>query len=147
MNDQTVKTRRIAVIGGGIAGLAAAHRAIELAPTASVTLLEAGNRLGGVIGTVRQDGFLIERSADSFITNVPWAIDLCRRIGFADQLIPTNSANRGAMVVSRGKLRRVPEGFLLMTPSRLWPILAFADFELAREAAAGLGTIRAGPAR
>ncbi len=114
---------RIAVIGGGIAGVAAAHRAVELAPDASVTLLEAAEQLGGVIGTIRQNGFLIERSADSFITNVPWAIDLCRRIGFADQLIPTAAAHRGAMVVAQGKLRSVPEGFLLMRPQRIWPVM------------------------
>ncbi len=115
--------RRIAVIGGGISGLAAAHRVVELEPTAEITLFEAGSQLGGIVRTVRQDGFLIETSADSFITSVPAAIDLCRRIGFADQLIPTDPAHRGAMVACRGKLERVPEGFVLMSPERLGPVL------------------------
>ncbi len=88
-----------------------------------MTLLEAGDRLGGIIDTIRDDGFLIERSADSFITNAPWAIDLCRRIGFADHLIPTEAVHRGAMVVAHGKLMRVPDGFLLMSPQRLWPVI------------------------
>jgi oxygen-dependent protoporphyrinogen oxidase len=118
-----VEAKRIAVIGGGITGLAAAHRITELAPGAQLRLFEASGRLGGILQTVRQDGFLIEKSADSFITNTPWAIELCKRIGFADQLIPTNPANRGAMVVARGKLEPVPAGFVLMTPSRAWPIL------------------------
>src|SRR5258708_6445703 len=114
---------KIAVIGGGISGLAAAHRIGELDPAAEVKLFEASDRLGGIIRTVRQDGFLIEQSADSFITNSPWAIDLCRRIGLADELIPTNPEHRGAMVVTRGKLERVPDGFTLMSASQIWPIL------------------------
>ena len=61
--------------------MAAAHRLHELAPDMEVLLFEAAPRLGGVLETVRQDGFLIERGADNFITNVPWGIDLCRRVG------------------------------------------------------------------
>ncbi len=115
--------RRIAVIGGGIAGLAAAHRLRELDAAAHVTLFEASDRLGGVIDTIHQDGYLIEAGADSFITNLPWAVDLCRRVGLADQLISTDSAHRRALVVSRGRLHPVPEGFLLMAPERLWPLV------------------------
>ena len=79
MVEQRSEARKIAVIGGGIAGLAAAHRLLELDPSLDVTLLEASDRLGGVLETVHRDGFLVERSADNFITSVPWAIDLCRR--------------------------------------------------------------------
>jgi oxygen-dependent protoporphyrinogen oxidase len=117
------KPRKIAVIGGGISGLAAAHRIGELDPGAEVTLFEASNRLGGVIRTIRQDGFLIEQSADSFITNVPAAVDLCRRIGLGGELLQTDPNYRGASVVSRGRLRPIPEGFLLMAPERIWPIV------------------------
>ncbi len=117
------RRHKVAVIGGGITGLAAAHRLTELAPQAEVTLFESSDRLGGILRTVRQDGFLIEQSADSFITNIPAAIELCRRIGFADQLIPTNTKNRGATVVAHGKLERVPEGFVLMLPQRIGPVL------------------------
>ena len=115
--------KTIAVIGGGISGLAAAHRLRELDPSAQVTLFEASNRLGGIVSTIHRDGFLIEQSADSFITNAPSAIDLCRRIGLADDLIPTNAAHRGATVVSRSRLHRVPDGFVLMAPNRLGPTL------------------------
>jgi protoporphyrinogen/coproporphyrinogen III oxidase len=115
--------KRIAVIGGGISGLAAAHRVRELDPSAEVTVFEAGSQAGGILRTIRQDGYLIEASADSFITGVPWAIDLCRRIGFEDQLIPTNPEFRGAMVVARGKLEPVPEGFVLMAPSQLRSVM------------------------
>ena len=123
VSSQSVKPRRVAVVGGGITGLAAAHRLRELEPTLEVVLLEASDKLGGLLQTVRRDGYLIERTADNFITNVPWAVDLCRRIGFYDQLIPTNERHRQAFVVRRGRLAKVPQGFLLMSPSRLWPIL------------------------
>ena len=119
----TPPPRRIAVIGGGIAGLAAAYRLIELDSTASVTLFEGSSRLGGSLHTERRDGFLGEQGADSFITNVPWGVDLCRRLGLADELIGTNSQGRQAFVVRRGRLAPVPEGFMLMAPSRAWPIV------------------------
>src|SRR5262249_15256817 len=118
-----VEPKRIAVIGGGITGLAAAPRITELAPGAQLRIFEASGGLGGVLQTVPQGGYLIEKNAGSLITKSPLAIDLCKRIGFADQLIPTNPANRGAMVVAHGKLEAVPAGFVLMTPSRTWPIL------------------------
>ncbi|MBI2826616.1 MAG: protoporphyrinogen oxidase [Planctomycetia bacterium] len=122
-HDASQSRRRIAVIGGGIAGLAAAHRVVELEPAAEIVLFEASGRLGGVLHTERRDGFLLELGADSFITSVPWAIDLCRRIGFADQLIETNPAHRRALVVRDGRLYPVPEGFMLMEPRALWPVM------------------------
>ncbi len=114
--------KRVAVIGGGITGLAAAQRLVELDPSVDVTLFEAGPRLGGVLETVRRDGFLIERSADNFITSVPWALDLCREIGFESELLPTTSGQRNAMVVHRGRLEKLPAGFMLMAPGQLWPL-------------------------
>ena len=116
-------TRRIAVIGGGISGLAAAHRITELLPHAELVLFEAADRLGGVLETVRRDGFLVERSADSFITKYPWATELCHRIGLADQLVPTDETRRRALVVRHGELLPVPGGFVLMTANKTWPIL------------------------
>lgn len=118
----------VAVIGGGISGLAAAHRLLELDPTIRATLFEAADRLGGVLETVRRDDYLIERSADMFTTKEPWAIDLCRRIGFADQLQGTRPENRRAFVVRRGRLLAIPEGFTLMSPARIWPVLTSPIF-------------------
>jgi protoporphyrinogen/coproporphyrinogen III oxidase len=117
------QTPRIAVIGGGISGLAAAHRLYELNPAAQVTLFEASGRLGGVLHTERRDGYLIERSADMFTTREPWALDLCRRIGIESELIETTKQHRRAFVVHKGKLVPVPEGFTLMSPAKVWPIL------------------------
>ncbi len=123
MNDFQADKRRVAVIGGGISGLSAAHRIHELDPTIDLKLFEAAPRLGGSLQTERRDGFLLEWGADNFITQLPWGLDLCRRIGFEDQLIPTDSAHRQAFVVSRGRLRKIPEGFVIMAPSRIWPVI------------------------
>lgn len=116
-------TRRIAVIGGGLSGLSAAHRLRELSPDMQVTLFEASDRVGGILGTDRRDGFLIERSADMFTTREPWALNLCQRLGIDNQLIKTNEAQRRAYVVFQGKLTNVPEGFTLMSPARPMAVL------------------------
>ncbi|QDV47058.1 Protoporphyrinogen oxidase [Stieleria neptunia] len=115
--------RRVTVIGGGISGLAAATHLRRIAPEIEVRLLESGPRLGGVIQTTHKDGFLIEGAADNFITTSPTAIQLCQDVGLGDELIGTNPNERGAMVLSRGKLEKIPEGFYVMAPSRLWPLL------------------------
>jgi len=115
--------RRIAVIGGGISGLAAAHRLTELDGSVQVALFEAGDRLGGAIQTERRDGFLIDRGPDNFVTVYPWAVQLCRRIGLEDQLLSTDEKHRRAFVVHKGRLQEIPEGFVLMAPSRIWPVL------------------------
>jgi protoporphyrinogen/coproporphyrinogen III oxidase len=115
--------RRVAIIGGGISGLAAAHRLQEIEPAVQVTLFEASGRVGGVLETVRRDGWLIERSADMFTTREPWALALCQRLGIAEELIETDARYRRAFVVRRGRLVPVPEGFTLMSPARVWPIL------------------------
>src|SRR3954468_10562724 len=114
---------RVAVIGGGITGLAAAHRILELLPGAQLSLFEAKNRLGGVLETVERDGFLIEHSADNFLA-VPAVRELCDRLGLKDELVPTDASRRRAFVVRSGKLIPIPEGFYLMSPRKAWPILA-----------------------
>ncbi len=113
----------VAIIGGGISGLAAAHRLRELAPELSICLLEQGPRLGGVLQTERDGGYLLEQSADNFITNLPWGLELCRRLGLADELLPTNPAGRRALVVHRGRLVEIPPGFTLMTTRQWGPIV------------------------
>src|SRR4029450_9602786 len=117
------RPRRLAIVGGGISGLAAAHRVTELDAAAEVTLFEASDRVGGVLQTERRDGWLIERSADMFTTREPWALDLCKRIGIAGELIETDARYRRAFVVHRGRLVPVPEGFTLMSPAKVWPTL------------------------
>lgn len=118
---------RVIVIGGGLTGLAAAHRLVarsaSLRRPLEVRLLESKDRLGGAIWTERRDGFLLEGGADSFITNKPAGVELCREIGLDDQLIGTNLTRRRSFVVRSGRLLPVPDGFVMMAPSRLVPIL------------------------
>lgn len=123
VQPESSSPRRVAVVGGGISGLAAAYRVTEIDPAAEVVLFEAADRLGGVIETHREGPFLVEAGADNFITDVPWAIDLCRRLGIEDQLLRTNDQFRRAGVVHRGRLQPIPEGFLIMAPSKVGPVL------------------------
>jgi protoporphyrinogen/coproporphyrinogen III oxidase len=115
---------RIAVIGGGISGLAAAHHVLELCPQAELEIFEASPRLGGVLDTFGRDGYLVERSADNFLTSRPAGIALCRRLGLDGQLLSTDAARRRAFVVRNGRLLPIPSGFYLMSPRRLGPIIA-----------------------
>ncbi len=129
MNDasNSAQTKRIAVVGGGITGLSAAFRLIELAEQqqqrVEVTLLESQSAAGGWIGTITQKDYLIDTGADMFITNKPAAIELCKRLGLEDQLISTNRQYRGALILKEGVPVPVPLGFELMTPSRIGPML------------------------
>lgn len=117
---------RLVVIGGGITGLAAAHRALELAGEQrrdlKLRLLEASPRLGGTIGTERRDGYVLEEGPESFITDKPWGLALAKRVGLEGELIGTQDAFRRSFVVRNGKLLPVPEGFQLLAPSRFGPL-------------------------
>ena len=131
--------RRVVVIGGGISGLAAAHRLLERSTDASTTrlevqLLEGSSRVGGTIRTRERDGFLLETGPDSFISEKPEALELARRLGLEDRLIQTNNAHRRSFIVRQGRLLPVPEGFQLLAPSRLWPFVTSPIFSWAGKA-------------
>ena len=126
--------RRVAVIGGGLAGLSAAHRLNELATergeSIEVTLFEAGPRLGGLVGTERIGEYLIDVGADSFLTNKPAAVNLCRRLGIEDRLVPTDARFRGALVLRNGRPVPIPDGFQLLSPTAIWPIITSPLFSV-----------------
>lgn len=106
---------RAAVVGGGIAGLAAA---LDLAEGgAEVTVFEATDRLGGKIDTGDLGGLSIDRGPDAFLARVPWAVELCRRLGLSDQLV--SPAQSRAYLWWRGRLRPLPDGLVLGVPSDL----------------------------
>lgn len=126
--------KRIAVIGGGITGLAAAHRLREEAMRREmpleVTLLEAGTRLGGSIHTLREQGFILETGVDSFISEKPWGLALAKRLGLESELIGTQERFRKTYVVRAGRLAEIPLGFLLLAPTRVGPVLKSPIFSL-----------------
>jgi oxygen-dependent protoporphyrinogen oxidase len=127
-------SRQILIVGGGISGLAAAHRRIELNQSQQIILIEASDRLGGTIQTEHRDGFLLERGPDSFISEKPQAVELAKRLGLEPQLIQTNEKYRRSFIVRRGRLRPVPEGFQLLAPSRIAPFLMTDIFSVAGKA-------------
>ncbi|MFN0056703.1 MAG: protoporphyrinogen oxidase [Planctomycetales bacterium] len=119
--------RRVAVIGGGVAGLAAIVRLHDLASSQErpleMTLFEASPRLGGIVGTRSLAGYRVETGADSFITNKPWAVALCRRLGLEERLIPTDERYRRSLVLRRGTPVAVPDGFQLLAPVDVGAVL------------------------
>jgi oxygen-dependent protoporphyrinogen oxidase len=117
------KPPMVAVIGGGISGLAAAFRLSEIAQGVRVCVFEAGPKPGGVLRTVHAEGFLFEESADSFITTFPWGVNLCQRLGIKDELQATEPGGRRAFVVHNGRLAPIPDGLLVLAPTRIGPML------------------------
>ena len=119
--------RTVAIVGGGIAGLAAAFELTQQAARRNLSLtcrvLESAPAWGGKIVTHRVGDLVIEAGPDSFLSQKPWALELCRELGLGDQLINTNNANRKAYVYSRGRLRELPEGLVVIVPSKLGPFL------------------------
>lgn len=137
--------KRVLVIGGGISGLACAHRLLEERDAhglaLEVALLEAGDRPGGSIHTETRDGFVIEQGADSFITTKPAALDLCNRLGLEDELIRTNDAHRKTLILSRGQLHPLPDGLMMLAPTQLWPFVTSPLFSWSGKVRMGLDLV------
>src|ERR1700704_1737944 len=126
-------SKRIAIVGGGISGLAAAF-ALEQKRQAGVpveyVVYEASPRLGGVLLTERVEGCLVEAGPDSFLTEKPWAADLCREIGLGDQLIGSNDGQRKTYILTKGKLVVMPEGLMFMVPTKILPTVFSSLFSM-----------------
>jgi protoporphyrinogen/coproporphyrinogen III oxidase len=127
MTQRGAKTRRVVVIGGGIGGLALAWELQEEAGRQGVpleiTLLEGEERAGGSILSERVDGCLVEGGPDSFVTEKPWAHKLVQELGLGDHLSPTNETSRKTYVLWRGRLHALPDGLILLVPTRIAPFV------------------------
>ena len=116
--------KRIAIIGGGISGLAAAFEIEEQRKAGAeleYTLYESSSRLGGVLRTEKIDGCIVEAGPHSFVTEKPWAADLCRTLGIGDQLIGSNDTDRKTYILTRGRLVEMPDGLMFMVPTKILP--------------------------
>lgn len=112
--------RRFAVVGGGIAGLAAAYQlSLSTGQSSEVVLFEASDRLGGKIETARIGDYVLELGPDAFLTTKPWATELCSELGITDQLIGTNPEQRDVYIVHKDRLEKLPEGLIMMVPTSL----------------------------
>lgn len=120
--------KKIAVIGSGVAGLACARRLVELGNEQQknwrVSLFDGASRPGGTIRTERRDGFLLEKGPDSFLSEKASILELCGRLGLESELIPTQKQARGAFVARKNRLVPLPEGFYLVSPSRVGSFLS-----------------------
>src|SRR5262249_50146593 len=142
--------KRVAIIGGGIAGLSAAYyleRARRTGADLEWTLFEKTDRLGGVIKTEQHEGYVLEAGPDSFLTVKSDGAQLCPHLGLADQLIGSNDAGRKTYILVKGKLVPMPEGLEFMVPTRVAPMMSTGLFSLStklRMAGELLGKHRSG---
>jgi oxygen-dependent protoporphyrinogen oxidase len=125
--------KRIAIIGGGIAGLSAAyeleqrrHRGADI----NYVLYEASPRLGGVLQTEHVEGCLMEAGPDSFLTEKPWASDLCRELGIANEIIGSNDAARKTYILVNNRLVPMPDGLMFLVPTQILPTVLSPLFSL-----------------
>jgi protoporphyrinogen/coproporphyrinogen III oxidase len=114
--------KRVAVVGGGIAGLAAAYELRRRLPDVSISVHEASDRLGGKIATSTFAGRPVDAGADAFLARVPWGLDLCRELGIDTALV--SPAASSAYVWWDGLLRSLPSGLVLGVPTDLEAVRA-----------------------
>lgn len=128
----------VVIVGGGIAGLAAAWELQKRGLTARV--LEAASRAGGVLFTERFDGWTIDAGPDSILVQKPAAVSLCRELGIADRLHPTLEP-RTAYVLRDGELHPLIEGSAFGFPVRVAPLLSSTLFSWRGKLRMGLEAI------
>ncbi len=115
-------THKALIVGGGISGLSAAYylNKAGIRPT----LIEKAGRTGGVIQTSVQQGCVLEAGPDGFMAAKPWAMDLIRELGLADQIMGSNDHSRITYIIKHGKLVPLPDGLMMMVPTKIMPLVA-----------------------
>ena len=132
---------RVAIIGGGIAGLAAAYE-LEKAraddPSIHYTLFESRDRLGGSLASQIVAGSVLECGPDSFLTEKAAAAELCRELGLGQDLLPSNDAARKTYIVVKNRLVALPDGLMFLVPTKLVPTALSPLFSLSTKIRMGL---------
>ena len=117
-------TKRVIVVGGGIAGLAAANAVVKSgAGDVTLTVIEADGQWGGKIRTDRVDGFVIEGGPDTFLRTKPRGVGLCNELGLSERLHGTNPEHKNTYVLRHGRLHPLPEGLTMMIPTQFGPMV------------------------
>lgn len=115
-------SRRVVVVGGGVTGLSAAwhlERSAGANAATEIRLLESAPRLGGQVRTERVDGLLLEGGPDSLVAQKPAGVKLCAALGLGDEIVRPPGRGPAVQVVHRGRLVPLPEGFLMVAPTRV----------------------------
>jgi oxygen-dependent protoporphyrinogen oxidase len=112
---------RVLVIGGGISGLSAAYDLTRAG--ADCAILEKQARVGGVIETRVSEGCTLECGPDSFLSSKPAALALIKEVGLEGDVIGSNDQQRVTYIWKRGKLVALPEGVMMIVPSRVMPMV------------------------
>ncbi len=112
---------RVLVIGGGISGLSAAYDLTRAG--ADCTILEKQSRVGGVIETRVSEGCTLECGPDSFLSAKPAALALIKEVGLEGDVIGSNDHQRTTYIWKRGALVALPEGVMMIVPSRVMPMV------------------------
>lgn len=114
--------RRVIIAGGGISGLSTAYYLSKRG--ISSTLVEKQDRLGGVIHTETVQGCVVESGPDSFIAIKPWALELIAELGLSSEVIGSNDHLRVTYLLRHGSLVPLPDGLMLMVPTKLGPMIS-----------------------
>lgn len=134
--------KQIAIIGGGISGLSTAYylnkflkdKKIE----AQIYIFEKETNLGGSITTLNKNGFIIEGGPDCFISEKPWALKLCKELGIGTEVVGTNEENKKTFILVKKKLIEMPEGLMLMIPTKIKPFIKTPLISLAGKIRMGM---------
>jgi len=132
--------KRVIVIGGGIAGLAAAYDLKRAG--VDCTIFEKRPRLGGVIETCRWENCTLDNGPDSFISQKPEALALIKEIGLSDELIGSNDHQRTTFILKKGRLVALPEGVMMIVPSKIMPMVKSPLLSWATKIRMGLELLR-----
>lgn len=136
---------RTVIIGGGVTGLSAAYELVQAGRRP--TLIEAQPFLGGVVQTETVEGCVLEGGPDSFLSAKPAANDLIQELGLGDELIGSNDSSRVTYLLRNGRLVPLPDGLLMMVPTKVLPVALSPLLSWSTKIRMGLEYFRKPPAQ